>query len=125
MSNSIRGFYENYDEDNRLFKDKAHLAEYLTTIRYFDKLFAPNSQILDACAGTGRYSFYLAENGHSVTACDLVEHNVNVIKSKPNADKLRSISTCNVLDLSQFSSNFFDAVLCMGAMYHLGTDRRI
>ena len=122
MSDEIKAFYENYDEDSRLFKDKAHLAEYLTTIRYFDRLFAPNSLILDACAGTGRYAFYLADKGHSVTACDLVEHNVNIIKSKPHASKLVDISTCNVLDLSQFSDNSFDVVLCMGAIYHLGSD---
>jgi len=80
------------------------------------------SKILDACAGTGRYSFYLADKGHIVTACDLVEHNVNVIKSKPAANKLNEISTCNVLDLSQFDTGSFDVVLCMGAIYHLGTD---
>jgi len=122
MVGEIKTFYESYDEDNRLFKDKAHLAEYLTTIRYFDRLFTPNSQILDACAGTGRYSFYLADKGHKVTACDLVNHNVNIIKSKPAATKLTDILTCNVLDLSQFKNNSFDVVLCMGAMYHLGSD---
>jgi len=122
MSERINTYYENYDEDNRLFKDKAHLAEYLTTIRYFDRLFLPKSKVLDACAGTGSYSFYLADKGHDVTACDLVEHNVNIIKSKPTANKLNEISTCNVLNLSKFDTNIFDVVLCMGAMYHLGTD---
>jgi len=67
-------YYENYDEDGRFFRDNAHMIEYLTTIHYFDRLFIPGSQILDACAGTGRYSFYLANQGHNVTACDLVEH---------------------------------------------------
>ena len=122
MLDKIKSFYENYDEDNRLFKDKAHLAEYLTTIRYFDQLFQPNSQILDACAGTGRYSFYLANKGHNVTACDLVEHNINIIKSKPIASKLTDIFVCNVLDLSAFKADNFDVVLCMGAMYHFGSD---
>lgn len=77
---------------------------------------------MDACAGTGRYSFYLAEKGHNVVACDFVEHNVNIIKSKTSASKLDDILTCDVLNLSQFESNRFDVVLCMGAMYHLNID---
>ena len=122
MTEQIKKYYENYDEDGRLFSDKAHLPEYLTTIRYFDRLFSPNSRILDACAGTGRYSFYLADKGHIVTACDLVEHNADIIRTKPGADKLAHTAVCNVLDLSQFDDNSFDVVLCMGAMYHLPTD---
>ena len=122
MTEQINKYYENYDEDGRLFRNKAHLPEYLTTIRYFDRLLIPGSRILDACAGTGRYSFYLADKGHIVTACDLVKHHVNIIKSKPGAEKLKEISACNVLDLSRFDENSFDAVLCMGAMYHLPSD---
>lgn len=46
------------------------------TTRYLDKIINPNSKILDACAGTVIYAFYLAENGHKVTAGDLIEKNV-------------------------------------------------
>lgn len=119
MFNKIKDYYENYDEDGRLFRDNAHRVEYLTTIRYFDKLFLPGSRILDACAGTGTYSFYLAEKGHKVTACDLVEHNVNIMKSKQRADMLEEIQVLNVLDLSRYADNSFDVVLCMGALYHV------
>ena len=122
MTEQVNRYYENYDEDGRLFRDKAHLPEYLTTIRYFDRLFAPGSYILDACAGTGKYSFYLADKGHIVTACDLVEHHINIIRAKPDSDKFANTAVCNVLDLSQFEDNSFDIVLCMGAMYHLPSD---
>jgi 2-polyprenyl-3-methyl-5-hydroxy-6-metoxy-1,4-benzoquinol methylase len=120
MTEQINRYYENYDEDGRLFRDKAHLPECLTTIRYFDRLFAPGSRILDACAGTGKYSFYLADKGHIVTACDLVEHHINIIRA--NSYKLAGTAVCNVLDLSNFDDNGFDIVLCMGAMYHLPSD---
>ena len=122
MTDRIKNYYENYDEEGRLFRDNAHLPEWITTIRYFDRLFKPNSRILDVCAGTGRYSLYLADKGHNVTACDLIEHHTKIIKSKPDADKLTDIIVCNVLDLSQFDKDSFDVVLCMGAMYHLPTD---
>jgi len=59
MIEQISRHYKNYDEESRLFRDKAHLPELLTTIRYFDRIFTPGSRILDACAGTVRYSFYL------------------------------------------------------------------
>jgi len=122
MLERTKSFYEHYDEDGRLFRDNAHLPEYLTTIRYFDLLFPPHSKILDACAGTGRYSFYLANRGHMVTACDLVEQNIDILRKKPDAGKLAGISICNALDLSQFKKNSYDIVLCMGALYHLDSD---
>ena len=122
MTEQIIKHYVNYDEEGRLFRDKAHLPEYLTTIRYFDRLFSPGSRILDACAGTGRYSFYLADKGHIVTACDLTPHHVNIIRTNPDAIKLADTAVCNVLDLSRFEIDSFDVVLCMGAMYHLSSD---
>lgn len=118
MHEQIKSYYENYNEDIRLFRDNAHKVEYLTTIHYFDRVLLPGSRILDACAGAGRYSFYLADKGHIVTACDLVEHNVNIIKAKPDSNKLFDIAVCDVLNLSRFQDNSFDAVLCMGAPYH-------
>jgi 2-polyprenyl-3-methyl-5-hydroxy-6-metoxy-1,4-benzoquinol methylase len=119
MREQISRYYENYDEDGRLFRDNAHKVEYLTTIRYFDRMFAPGSTIFDACTGTGNYALYLADKGHIVTAGDLVEHNLNILRAKPAARKLAQISACDVLDLSQYSENSFDVVLCMGALYHL------
>jgi 2-polyprenyl-3-methyl-5-hydroxy-6-metoxy-1,4-benzoquinol methylase len=122
LCEKIKNYYENYNEDGRLFRSNAQKTEYLTTIRYFDLLFNPNSNILDACAGTGRYSFYLADKGHSVTACDLSEHNVNIIKTNPTAHKLSDTMVCDVMDLSRFADNSFDVVLCMGALYHYPKD---
>jgi ubiquinone/menaquinone biosynthesis C-methylase UbiE len=122
MKERIKQYYENYDEEGRLFRDKAHLVEWLTTIRYFDRLFSPGSRILDCCAGTGRYSFYLAEKGHRVTAGDLVPHNVELIKTNPKSDTLDDIIVCDVMNMPQIEENSFDLVLCMGALYHLVTD---
>jgi 2-polyprenyl-3-methyl-5-hydroxy-6-metoxy-1,4-benzoquinol methylase len=122
MNEQIKQYYENYDEEGRLFRDKAHLVEWLTTIRYFDRLFIPGSRILDCCAGTGHYSFYLADKGHHVTAGDLVPHNVELMKANPKADTLDDIIVCDVMNMPQVTVNSFDVVLCMGALYHLATD---
>jgi len=122
MTNPAANYYTTqYTEETRLFKDNAHRVEYLTTIRYFDKLFTPGSSVLDACAGAGAYAFYLAQNGYNVTAGDLVPHHVNIMQQHPSAAKLADIIECNVLDLSMFADASFDVVLCMGALYHLYT----
>lgn len=121
MLDELINYYEfQYNEDSRLDKDRAHTVEFLTSARYLDKALPKGSSVLDACAGTGVYSFYLAKQGHKVTSGDIVEHNVSIIKEKQLQNPLlNEIYTGSVLDLSRFQDNSFDAVLCMGALYHL------
>lgn len=119
MENPVVEYYNSYDEDGRL---KRHKLEYLTTVEYFNRLFKPGSEILDACAGTGVYSFYLAEQGHSVISGDLVPNNVDLMKQHERADLLQDIQVMNVLDLSALADESFDVVLCMGALYHLNVE---
>jgi 2-polyprenyl-3-methyl-5-hydroxy-6-metoxy-1,4-benzoquinol methylase len=121
MNKRLIEFYNNYDEENRLVKDNFHKIEYITNIHYIEKYCPQNSVILDACAGTGRYAFYLARNGHKVTAGDIVPSHVENIKSKNKENNLLTgIKINNVLDMD-FQDNSFDVVLCMGALYHLKT----
>lgn len=88
MSKEIIDYYDNYDEEHRLFKDNLHHIEWLTTMDCFDKLLPPASRMFDGCAGTGNYSFALAERGHRVTASDIVPSNVAAILSKQKANQL-------------------------------------
>lgn len=119
----IYDFYENIDEDMRLKRAKVNRIEFLTTTHYLDKIINPNSKILDACAGTGIYAFYLAENGHKVTAGDLIEKNVNLMKDIQEESKLlEKIYRGSILDLSEFDDNAFDVVLNLGSFYHLIDD---
>ncbi|MGE5630200.1 MAG: class I SAM-dependent methyltransferase [Caulobacteraceae bacterium] len=71
--------YENYSEDTRLAKDKTHKVEFITTIHVLDKFINSKSRILDVGAGTGRYSVYFAEKGHSVYALEYVPYNLSII----------------------------------------------
>jgi 2-polyprenyl-3-methyl-5-hydroxy-6-metoxy-1,4-benzoquinol methylase len=120
-NNKLMEFYNNYDEENRLIKDNFHKIEYITNIHYIKKYCPQNSIILDACAGTGRYTFYLARNGHRVTAGDIVPLHVENIKLKNKENSvLKEIKINDVLDMD-FQDNSFDVVLCMGALYHLKT----
>lgn len=49
-----------------------HRIEFETTKRYLDKYVSESSRILDVGGGPGRYSIYLASQGHNVTLFDCV-----------------------------------------------------
>ncbi|MCB2354916.1 class I SAM-dependent methyltransferase [Clostridium estertheticum] len=117
---TIINYYKQQDEDSRLGEDRAHYLEYLTTIKYLDKICPKHARVLDACAGTGAYCFYLAEKGHTVTAGDIAPSNVNIIDEKQKRNPiLHNIYTGNILNMSQFEDESFDIVMCLGAFYHL------
>lgn len=125
MENDIINYYNTYDEDGRLSRHNGHKLEWITSMTYFEKLFKKGGVILDGCAGTGNYSFKLAELGYKVIAGDIVPHNVDIIRDKQNKNPiLNDIYTGSITDLSRFESQTFDAVLCMGAFYHIGNEDR-
>jgi len=117
-------YYQAYDEDSRLDRDKVHQTEFFTTVRILDSLIEAGSNILDVGAGTGKYSFYYAVKGYCVTATDVVPKHVEIMKAKlersPNISNME-VSTADARDLSKFDGESFDVVLCMGPLYHLGT----
>ncbi len=120
MNEKVIKYYESYDEDNRLFRDNLHTIEWITSIHYLKKQIPPESHIYDGCAGTGNYAFFLAEMGHKVAASDIVQHNVEIIKKKQSANNiLDDIFTGDICRISRYGAETFDAVLCMGAFYHL------
>ncbi len=124
MQEELIQFYSNdYDEAGRLLKDRAHWIEFLTTMDVLKRLIRPGACILDCCAGAGAYAFALAAEGYTVTACDLVPALVDQIKERQQKEPvLTDICVADARDLSFFPDNRFDAVLCMGALYHLADD---
>lgn len=77
----LRNYYENHDEDSRL-SSRMGQVEFATTKRYIDEVLqGKKCKILELGAGTGRYSIALAKEGHDVTAVELIEHNLDVLKS--------------------------------------------
>ena len=118
--NKVVHYYNFYDEDGRLMRDNTHKVEYLTTLYLLEKYIKTCSIILDASAGTGRYSFYLAEKGHIVTACDIVPKHVDTINERMQSTSLlKKTFIMDARDMSMFDNESFDAVLCMGPLYHL------
>lgn len=119
----VKKYYDGYDEDNRLIKDNSHSIEFITTTKYLDRYISKNDKVLEVGAATGRYSFYYDQNGCNVTALELSEKHVAIMKNKLN-DKFSNMSVFqgNALDLSRFNDDTYDAVLCLGPIYHLTSE---
>lgn len=77
----ITNYYNDYDEEGRLLR-KFNSLEYITTMKYIKQYLRKEMKILEIGAGTGRYSLTLAEEGYRVDAVDLVQHNIDIFKSK-------------------------------------------
>lgn len=113
-------YYNNYDEEGRLLSRHGQI-EYLTTMKYIEDALGGNKRkrILEAGAGTGRYSVTLAQMGYQVDALELVEHNLEVLRSKLTGGENITAVQGNVLDMSCYEDNTFDLTLVFGPMYHL------
>ena len=116
----IQKFYNTeWNESERLLPQSGQI-EYITTMKYLEMYCKKDMSVLDACAGGGIYSFPLASLGCKVTAGDLIDVNVEHIKSENAKNpKLKHIYQGNVLDLSSFKDQSFDVVLNLGSYYHL------
>lgn len=120
MKNYVVESYENYREEDRLTTNNSRRLEFLTTARILDELISDKKTILDCAAGTGIYSFYLADKGHTVTATDITPRHIefikNTIKNKPYK---MTTAVLDATDMSIFEDESFDVVLNMGPFYHL------
>ena len=120
--NFLEEYYNSRDEEKRLLSQHGQV-EYLTTMKYIheciSQFHSPN--ILEVGAGTGRYSVALAKEGYSVTAVELVQHNLDVLKSKLDGTEPITAIQGNALDLSTFRDGSFELTMLLGPMYHLYT----
>ena len=118
----LEEYYNSYDEEGRLLSRHGQV-EYLTTMRYIEECLAgvTDPAVLEVGAGTGRYSVTLAKRGLRVTAVELVEHNLEVLRSKLDGTEPIAAMQGNALDLSAFADGTFDLTMLLGPMYHLYT----
>lgn len=120
LDNVLDNYYsDDYVEDDRLTKDKTHYIEFITTTKYIDKYLKPGDRILEVGAGTGAYSLFYANKGYQVDAVELIDANVNIMKSKVKDNMNINILQGNALDLSIYKDNTFDVTLVLGPLYHL------
>ncbi len=121
--NYLEEHYNNYDEDGRLLSRHGQV-EYLTTMRYIEECLEGVSDpgVLEIGAGTGRYSVTLAKRGIRVTAVELIEHNLEILRSKLDGSEPIETMQGNAKELSVFPDDSFDLTMLLGPMYHLYTN---
>ena len=107
-------------EWNRLVKDAYNSLEFLVTMHYLRKHLPESGRILDAGGGPGRYAFELCRAGYDVVLLDIDPAYTTFAKEKiklePKSVSSRFIASVvgDIRDLSDFNTNNFDAVLCLG-----------
>ena len=115
----ISGFYGKADEDSRLKRSRHGQLEYATTMAYIHRYANSRSRVLEVGAGTGRYSIALAKEGMSVTAVELVESNLAVLRENSREIKNLASFQGDAINLHRFADSSFDVTLIFGPMYHL------
>lgn len=107
-----------HGEWKRLIQDPFHELEFITTFSFLKKYLPKNGLILDAGGGPGRYTIELAKLGYNVILLDLVSEHLKLAKKQIRKEKVvgkvKEITEGSITDLSKFTDNSFDAVLCLG-----------
>jgi len=92
--------------------------EFETTLHFLKKHLPRKGRVLDAGGGPGRYALELAKHGFEVVLLDITQANLEFarrqIKRSKVKGKVGQVVEGSIVDLSQFSDNTFDAVLCLG-----------
>ena len=107
-------------EWNRLVKDAYNSLEFLVTMHYLRKHLPESGRILDAGGGPGRYALELCRSGYDVVLLDIdptyTAFAEEKIELEPKSVSSRLIASIvgDIRDLSDFNTNDFDAVLCLG-----------
>ena len=117
----IKSFYESRKEDERL-ASQSGAVEFSVTTAYIDRYLQPGDKIIEIGCGTGRYSLHYARQGYDVTALDLVEANLAVLRGHMRPGDDIEVVQGNALDLSRWADESFDIALLLGPMYHLYTE---
>lgn len=115
----LEKYYNKFSEEKRLTQRRG-IVEFTTSMKYINECIAGRKslKIADIGAGTGRYSFALADEGHDVTAVELVKYNLGILRSK--GDKVKSIQG-NALNLKKLDDDEYNITLLFGPLYHLFT----
>ena len=113
----LEEYYNKFNEEKRLLRPYGRV-EYLTTMKYIEEGISGREglKILDVGAGTGRYAVPLSQLSHEVTAVELVNYNLGILKKKGSSVIARR---GNALNLSKYPSDYFDIILELGPLYHL------
>lgn len=115
----VKGFYAKYSEEDRLTRSRHGQLEYRTTMHYIHCFAGKGAKVLELGAATGRYSVALAKEGMDVTAVELLESNLVLLRENGRGLENLHAFQGDATDLSRFADGTFDVTLAFGPLYHL------
>jgi ubiquinone/menaquinone biosynthesis C-methylase UbiE len=114
------------DEYNRLEESVMGEAEFSLVTELLTEYITEGSSVIDIGAGPGRYAEFLLSRNCEVGTIDLSERSLNLYKARINGNYgtqvLFSKKAC-ATQLNWINSNSADAVLLMGPLYHLTSEK--
>jgi ubiquinone/menaquinone biosynthesis C-methylase UbiE len=125
LERGVRDYYARFGEREwaRLENPSDGQVEFAITRAVLAQHLQPGARVLDLGGGPGRYTIWLAEQGHRVTLGDLSIDLLNLarthVREASVEDKVEAILELDARDLSVFPDGCFDAVVCLGPFYHL------
>lgn len=123
----VRAYYDSYGEREwrRLDRPEDGAVEFAVNRHAIAAHLPPGARVLDIGGGPGRYSFWLAEQGHQVTLADLSPELLAIARARFAAldptvrTHIDEIIEADACDLSRWPDAAFDAALSLGPFYHL------
>jgi ubiquinone/menaquinone biosynthesis C-methylase UbiE len=126
---TTRSFYNSWGarEWDRLDSSFENRVNYRIHRELLAEYVKPGDEVLEAGAGPGRFTIEMARIGATVTACDLSDVQLSVNKQKVTdaglAGQVTGWHQADIVNLSQFESNRYDAVVCVGSVLSCVLDR--
>ncbi len=105
-------------EWERLSRNPYRRLEFDTTMHFLEQHLPKEGRILDAGGGPGRYTIGLAKRGYHVVLLDLASEMLEIarkqIRKADVSEGVRDVVQGSIDDLSMFSDDTFEAVICLG-----------
>lgn len=116
----ISKYYDEYGEREwqRFEENPANMVNFHIHLHYLKQFIQSNDHVLEAGAGPGRFTIELAKLGARITVGDISKTQLNLNKDKVGEagfeHQIVTRTLLDIVDLSQFPSQSFDAVVCYG-----------
>ncbi|MCI0391350.1 MAG: class I SAM-dependent methyltransferase [Acidobacteria bacterium] len=123
-----REFFDRYAQiDSDWDSERINQVSSYIHCRYLRRYVKPGDRVFDAGAGIGRYTVELAKLGAEVTVGDIspaqLEMNRERVQAAGYERSVVARTIADIVDLSQFTSGAFDAVVCYGGAISYVEDR--
>jgi ubiquinone/menaquinone biosynthesis C-methylase UbiE len=124
-SDAVQAYYASFGEREwaRLENPADGALEFAITCHTLALHLPPGARVLDIGGGPGRYTIWLAQQGHRAVLADLSPELLAIAQSKIDqagvSAMVEEIAEADARDLSRWTDESFDAALCLGPFYHL------